>query len=111
MPVMVPATSERNLTPSSTDPGSPPSTMAGIGLDGQITNVPGLTVMLSGLVTLSPAEEVTWTVKFAVSTVVGMPEMTPTPTPGERLRPSGSVPLSIDHVYGGVPPVAVRLAV
>src|SRR5215813_5741306 len=111
MPVMVPATSAWNFTPSSTAPGSPPSTIAGTGLDGQIMKAPWLTVMLRGLVTLSPADEATRTVKFDVPGVVGVPEMTPTPTPEERLSPAGSVPLAIDQVYGGVPPVAVRLAV
>src|SRR5262245_27418744 len=40
MPVMVPATSAWNLTPSSTAPGSPPSTMTGTGLVGQIVYPP-----------------------------------------------------------------------
>src|SRR5262245_22434366 len=39
---MVPATSERNLTPSSTALGSAPSPMAGTGLDGQIIAIEGL---------------------------------------------------------------------
>src|SRR5262245_48443633 len=39
---MVPATSERNLTPSSTALGSAPSPMAGTGLDGQIVAIEGL---------------------------------------------------------------------
>src|SRR5262249_45568346 len=97
MPVMVPATSERNLTPSSTAPGSPPPTIAGMGLDGQIMKLPWVTVMLRGLVTLPPAEEVNWTVKFDVRAVVGVPEMTTTPAPDERSSPSGNVPLAIDH--------------
>src|SRR5262249_10997050 len=99
MPAMVPATSERNLTPSSTAPRSPPSTIAGIGLDGQIMKLPWVTVMLRGLVTLPPAEEVNWTVKFDVRAVVGVPEMTATPAPDERSSPSGNVPLAIDHAH------------
>src|SRR5262249_48637522 len=38
--VRKPATSERNLTPSSPAPGSPPSTMVGVGLLGQIVYPP-----------------------------------------------------------------------
>src|SRR5262245_19211955 len=108
MPVVVPATSERNLTPTSTEAVSPPSTIAGVGLDGQIMTVPWLTVMLRALVTFCiPA--VTLTVKPEVPVAVGVPEITP--LAGVRVSPAGSVPLAIDHVYGGVPPVAVRFAV
>src|SRR5262245_66350412 len=101
MPVMVPATSERNLTPSSTAPGSPPSTIAGIGLDGQIMRLPWVTVMLSAFVTFwAPA--VTRTVKFEVPVAVGVPEITP--VLAASVSPAGSAPLAIDHAYGGVPP-------
>src|SRR5262249_36687073 len=110
MAVVVPATSERNLTPSSTALASPPSTTAGVGLLGQIMSEPTSIMMLRSFVTLSPAEDVTWTVKVEVPAVVGVPEITPVPAPGERLSPPGSVPLAIDHVYGGVPPVALRSA-
>src|SRR5262245_34896364 len=104
---MNPATSERNLTPSSTAPGSPPSTTAGTGLVGQIVPVTALTATLRVFVALwAPA--VTWTVKLEVPAAVGVPEIRP--EFGVRLRPAGSDPLTIDHVYGGDPPVAVSVA-
>jgi hypothetical protein len=65
-----------------------------------------LTVMLSALVTFC-APAVTWTVKLEVPVAVGVPEITPADV---RVTPVGSVPLAIDQVYGGVPPVAVRVA-
>src|SRR5215831_19154516 len=105
---MKPATSDWNFTPSVTAAGSPPSTMAGVGSVGQIIVVEGLTVMPRALVTFcDPA--VTLTVKPEVPVAVGVPEITP--LAGVRVSPAGSVPLAIDHVYGGVPPVAVRFAV
>src|SRR5262245_33456827 len=107
MPVMVPATSERNLTPSSTAPGSPPSTIAGIGLDGQIMRLPSVTVMLSAFVTFwAPAG--TRYVRFVVPVAGGVPEITP--VLAASVSPAGSAPLAIDHVYGGVPPVAASVA-
>src|SRR5262249_26489393 len=107
MPVMLPATSERNLMPSSTAPGSPPSTIAGVGLDGQIMTAPAFTVMPRALVTFwAPA--VTCTVKLEVPVAVGVPEIAP--VPGVSVSPAGSVPLASDQVYGGVPPLAPRVA-
>src|SRR5262245_4389838 len=109
MPVMRPATSERNLTPSSTEAVSPPSTIAGVGLLGQIiVAVAALIVMLSALVTLC-APAVTRTVKFDVPVAVGLPEITP--EFAFNVRPAGSVPFVIAHVYGGVPPLAASVAV
>src|SRR5262249_26992189 len=104
---MEPATSDWNFTPSVTAPGSPPSTMAGVGLVGQIIAAEELTVTLRASVALC-APAVTWTVKLVVPIVVGVPEMMP--AVGERASPMGSVPLAIDQVYGGVPPMAVRVA-
>src|SRR5262245_39777977 len=108
MPVIVPGTSERNFTPSSTALVSPPSTTAGTGLLGQIdTALTAFTVMPRALGALwAPA--VTWTVKFEVPVAVGVPEITP--VPAASVSPAGSVPLASDHVYGGVPPVAVSVA-
>src|SRR5262245_59312722 len=98
---MNPATSERNLTPSSTEPGSPPSTTAGTGLVGQIVAVTALIVMLRFFVAVwAPA--VTWTVKLDVPAAVGVPEIKPEFGAGVRLRPAGNDPLTTDHVYGGV---------
>src|SRR5215469_4982238 len=110
MPVMRPATSERNLTPSSAEAVSPPSTIAGVGLLGQIivVVVAALIVMLSALVTLC-APAVTRTVKFDVPVAVGLPEITP--EFAFNVRPAGSVPFVIAHVYGGVPPLAASVAV
>ena len=47
---------------------------------------------------------VTLTVNLDVPIAVAVPEMIPL---GVRLRPSGREPLASDHVYGGVPPVAM----
>src|SRR5262249_8626573 len=104
---MKPATSDWNLTPSSTALVSAPSTMAGVGLLGQSIVVEGVTVMLSALVPLC-APAVTWTVKLEVPAVVGVPEITP--VAAVRVSPAGNVPLAIDQVYGGVPPVAASVA-
>ncbi len=65
--------------------------------------------MLSGAVALCPGRRATWTVKLEVPVVVGVPEITP--VPAARVSPAGNVPLATDQVYGGVPPVAVRVAV
>ena len=48
------------------------------------------------------APSVTFTVKFDVPAVVGVPEI----VLPERLSPAGSVPPDTDQVYGGVPPMA-----
>ena len=49
---------------------------------------------------------VTRTVKLDVPAAVGVPEMTPAL---ERERPEGSVPETVDHEYGDVPPVAASV--
>src|SRR5262245_64875326 len=105
MPVMVPATSDWNLTPSSTAPGSPPSTIAGTGLDGQMVKDPAFTVMLRALVTFC-APAVTRTVKFAVPAAVGVPVIAP--VLAVSVSPAGRVALASARVYGGVPPLAAR---
>src|SRR5262245_32850537 len=105
---MKPATSDLNFTPSSTEAGSPPSTMAGTGLEGQIIAIEGSTVMPRAWLTCwVPA--VTVTVKVEVPVAVGVPEIWPVAAAG--VGPAGSVPLAIDQVYGGVPPVAASVAV
>ena len=43
-------------------------------------------------------------VKVDVPLVVGVPEIAPAP---DSVRPAGSVPDASDHVYPGVPPVAL----
>jgi hypothetical protein len=45
----------------------------------------------------------------AVALAVGVPLMMP--VEGARVSPAGSVPLVNDHVYGVVPPMAVRVVV
>ena len=89
---MEPATSDWNFTPSATGLGSPPSTMAGVGLLGQIVVVEELTVMLSGAVAVSQAGSVTSTLKLEVPVAVGVPEITPVLV--ARVSPAGSVPLA-----------------
>lgn len=55
-----------------------------------------------------PPESFTDTVSDAASvTLVGVPVMAPF---AASERPAGSVPLVRVHVYGAVPPVAVRVA-
>jgi hypothetical protein len=46
-------------------------------------------------------------VKSEVPTVVGVPEMIP--VPAARVSPAGNEPVVTDHVYGVVPPEAVRV--
>jgi hypothetical protein len=58
----------------------------------------------NGAVVDAVALSVTFTVKFDVPAVVGGPEI----VLPDRFNPAGSVPLDTDHVYGGVPPVALR---
>src|SRR5262249_37073029 len=62
MPVMLPATSDWNLPPSSTAAGSPPSRIAGTGLEGQMVKDPAVTVATPGLADA----KVTWLVTFCV---------------------------------------------
>ena len=61
--MMVPATSDRNLTPSSTELSAPPSTKPGTAVLGQMVTVVGVaaTVMLSALLLVAAglAESVT----------------------------------------------------
>jgi hypothetical protein len=52
-------------------------------------------------------ESVTWTVKLKVPMVVGVPEITP--VAALSVKPVGSDPLAIDHVYGEVPPLAASV--
>ena len=52
-------------------------------------------------------ESVTRAVKLYVPLVVGVPEIVPVPL--LSVRPGGSEPLSSDHAYGLVPPVAASV--
>jgi hypothetical protein len=63
----------------------------------------GLTVSDNGAVAVCAALSVTFTVKFDVPAVVGVPLMVPL---AERAKPAGKVPTETVHVYGVVPPLA-----
>jgi hypothetical protein len=106
---MLPLTSERNFTPSSTALSAPWSTSPGAAVLGQMVNpADKMMVMLKELNADCAAESVTATVKLKVPVAVGVPEMTPL---ADRLSPVGSVPEESDQVYGGDPPLAVSVAV
>src|SRR5215475_10537836 len=107
MPMMEPATSERNFTPSSTALSGPASMMAGVGLLGQMEEVAGLIAMLRAFVAVC-APAVTLTVTLAVPVAVGVPEITPVLV--ASVSPLGSTPAEIDQLYGGVPPTAASVA-
>ena len=82
--------------------------MAGTGLDGQIVVIEGSTVMPRAWLTCwAPA--VTVMVNVDVPVAVAVPEISPVEE--ASVSPAGSVPLAIDQVYGGVPPVAASVAV
>jgi hypothetical protein len=93
MPVMVPGTSERNLTPSSTELSAPPSTKVGTAVVGQMVTVVGVaaTVMLSALLVVAAglAESLTCTVKLDVAAAVGVPVIAP--VAGFKTRTLGSL--------------------
>ena len=72
-----------------------------------ITNGVGSTVKPNGFVAVCAAgvvESLTCTVKLSALTIVGTPEIVPVEE--FKVRPGGSVPELIDHVYAVVPPVA-----
>ena len=60
-------------------------------------------VIASALLAVAPFASVTCTVKLLVPAAVGVPLITPIDV--FRLKPAGSVPESIPHVYGVLPPV------
>jgi len=68
-------------------------------------NAGALIVIDNAALAETEALSVTFTVKFEDAAVVGVPEI----VPPERLKPAGSDPLATDHVYGGVPPVALSV--
>jgi hypothetical protein len=72
-----------------------------------ITKGTGSTVKPNGFVAVCAAgvvESLTCTVKLRAPTTVGVPEIVPVEE--FNVRPGGSVPELIDHVYAVVPPVA-----
>lgn len=54
------------------------------------------------------AESIACTVKLKVPVVVGVPEIAPVDV--FRFNPDGKDPVATIHVYGAVPPVALRVA-
>src|SRR5215813_7135751 len=105
---MKPATSERNFTPTSSCAIGSPSGLVGTVVLDQIVCAAAFTVMLSAFVVFW-APPATPIVKLDVPAAVGVPEITP--VLAARVNPAGSVPLAIDQVYGGVPPLAARVVV
>src|SRR4051812_245019 len=104
MPVILPATSDLNFTPSSTALSGPPSTVPGTVLLGQsVTDVAcALIVMLNNLLTFCtgfPAS-VTFTVKLNVPAVVGVPLIAP--LVALIANPVGRPPAVIDQLNGVV---------
>jgi hypothetical protein len=71
-----------------------------------IPNPGGLIVSDIAAVVETEAPSVTLTVKLDDPAEPGVPDIAP---PADRLRPAGNDPLSTDHEYGGVPPVAPRV--
>ncbi len=66
-----------------------------------------LIVISKALLLVAPAKSVTRAVKLEVPAVVGVPEISP--VAALSVNPAGSEPVLLDHVYGGVPPVAVKV--
>jgi hypothetical protein len=66
------------------------------------------TVMLRAAVAVWLAASWTLAVKVLVPEPVGVPVIAP--VLALRIKPAGRVPERIDHVYGWVPPVAVKAA-
>ena len=66
-------------------------------------NAGALMVIESAALIEAELLSVTLMVKLEDPAVVGVPEI----VPPERVRPAGSDPPATDHIYGGVPPVAV----
>ena len=109
---MVPATSDRNFTPSSTELSAPPSARPGTAVLGQMVTVVGAAAitMLSArsAVAAGLAASETRTVKAAVTAVVGVPAIAP--VAGFKVNPAGREPLAMVQPYGRVPPVAASVA-
>jgi hypothetical protein len=66
-------------------------------------------VTLTDLLAGCAPESTTWNVSGVLVTVcVGVPVIAP--VEAFNIRPAGSIPLVRVHIYGGVPPVAVKTA-
>lgn len=74
-----------------------------------IANVAGaiVSVRLTVFVCFELSESCTWNVSGVLVTVaVGVPVIVPVDT--FKLKPAGTVPFVMDHVYGVVPPLAAK---
>lgn len=78
-------------------------------LDVEIANCPAAaTAMLKDWVAVLLLASCTWAVKVEVPDAVGVPVIAP--DDAFKVRPAGSEPLLMLHVYGAVPPVACSVA-
>src|SRR5687768_6731002 len=110
MPRIVPATSERNLTPSSMGLSGPSSMFCGTALLGQmVIELPTVMLRLAVATWTGFPASLTRAVKFDVPAAVGVPEMAP--VLALSTNPAGSAPAEIDHEYGVAPPDATSVAV
>ena len=99
MPRIVPATSERNFTPSWTALSGPLSTTPGTVLLDQIVRLvdAAVMVMLSAFVVFCAGllESLTCAVKLKVPAALGVPVIAP--LFAFRFKPAGRAPATIDH--------------
>jgi hypothetical protein len=77
-------------------------------IEGGVLEGAALTVRLSDFVAALELASITCTVKLLVPDPVGVPEIAP--VPGASVNPVGKFPETSDQVYGGVPAVAVNVA-
>src|SRR5436190_10399886 len=98
MPIIVPATSERKRTPSSTAGSEPTSGVAGTAVPGQMVKACAAIVILKALVVdwTGLPESVTRTVKLKAPATGGVPVIAP--VLGFNVSPLGREPLASDHV-------------
>ena len=68
----------------------------------------GLMVILKAALLVAPLASVTWAVKSAVPPAVGVPLIAPVEV--FSCRPMGKLPVLMDQVKGGVPPLAANAA-
>src|SRR5208283_5697669 len=112
MPVILPATSDLNFTPSPTALSGPLSAVPGTIVLGQMVLLVGAEemVMLNALLAIcwGLPTSLTRAVNVKVPVLVGVPVMVP--LAALSANPPGRDPLAIDQVYGVVPPVAETAA-
>src|ERR1700690_1352821 len=112
MPVIFPATSERNFTPNSAALSGPLSAVTGGAVPGQIVATAGRAAMVRlnwrAAVCTVVLLSYTLTVKVLVPETVGVPAIAPLAVLSDS--PGGSDPLSMAQAYGSVPPLAVSVA-